>query len=73
MNKNTNIEQLRTLVSLFSDNIDQYKSNKYDEANTRTDFIDKFFSLLNWDVANNQGFSESYRDVVREDKVKIGG
>jgi len=35
--------------------------------------IDKFFTLLDWDIANNQGFSESYREVVREDKVKIDG
>jgi len=63
--------QLNSIVSLFSANIAQYKSGQYDEANTRTDFIDKFFTLLDWDIANNQGFSESYREVVREDKVKI--
>ena len=73
MAKNTAIDQLKSLVSLFSENIAQYKSAQYDEANTRTDFIDKFFTLLDWDIANNQGFSESYREVVREDKVKIDG
>jgi adenine-specific DNA-methyltransferase len=67
------LEQLRNLVLLFSANITQYKNSQYDEANTRTDFIDKFFSLLDWDIANNQGYSESYREVVREDKVKIDG
>jgi hypothetical protein len=73
MSLSTCIEQLNGLVSLFSANIAQYKNSQYDEANTRTDFIDKFFALLDWDIANNQGFSESYRDVVREDKVKIDG
>ena len=67
------IDQLKTLTALFAENIAQYKNPKYDEANTRTDFIDKFFALLDWDIANNQGFSESYREVVREDKVKIDG
>jgi type I restriction-modification system DNA methylase subunit len=67
------IDQLKNLVSLFSANIAQYKSTQYDESNTRTDFIDKFFTLLDWDIANNQGHSETYRDVVREDKVKIDG
>jgi type I restriction-modification system DNA methylase subunit len=67
------IEQLKSLVSLFSANIAQYKSSQYDESNTRTDFIDKFFTLLDWDIANNQGHSETYREVVREDKVKIDG
>ena len=73
MSQNTRLEGLRNLVSLFSANIAQYKSAHYDEANTRTDFIDKFFALLDWDISNNQGFSESYREVVREDKVKIDG
>jgi adenine-specific DNA-methyltransferase len=69
----TRLEQLKALIALFEANIAQYKSPQYDEANTRTDFIDKFFALLDWDIANNQGFSESYREVVREDKVKIDG
>jgi adenine-specific DNA-methyltransferase len=69
----TRIEQLRELTALFGANIAQYKSAQYDEANTRTDFIDPFFTLLDWDIANKQGFSEVYREVVREDKVTIGG
>jgi len=68
---NAPFDQLNSLISLFSANIAQYKGSQYDESNTRTDFIDKFFTLLDWDIANNQGFSESYREVVREDKVKI--
>jgi len=73
MSESDRLEQLKSLVSNFSANIAEYKSGQYDESNTRTDFIDKFFTLLDWDVANNQAFSESYRDVVREDKVKIDG
>ena len=69
----TRIELVKVLNSLFEANIAQYKSLQYDEANTRTDFIDKFFALLDWDIANNQGFSEVYREVIREDKVKIDG
>lgn len=64
---------LKRLTGLFSVNHAQYKSNDYDESNTRTDFIDKFFELLDWDVRNEQGFSENYREVIREDKVKIDG
>ena len=71
MSKDIKITQIRTFVDLFTSNITQYKSSHYDESNTRTDFIDKFFTLLDWDVANNQGYSETYRDVVREDKIKI--
>ncbi len=67
------LSKLKELTDLFQANIKQYKHVKYDEANTRTQFIDRFFELLDWDIANLQGFSESYKDVVREDKVVIEG
>ena len=69
-NKQKNLQEL---VNLFQTNIKQYKSTQYDESNTRVDFIDKFFELLAWDVRNTAGYSEDYRDVVREDKVTIQG
>ena len=64
-------EKLYELAELFRTNIAQYKSPNYDESNTRTDFIDKFFELVGWDVRNTQGHAEQYRDVVREDKVVV--
>lgn len=64
--------KLQELTDLFKQNEKQYKSANYDEANTRVDFIDKFFELLDWDVSNTQGFAENYREVVREDKIIIG-
>lgn len=66
-------DTLLQLCSTFRDNIERYKSFDYDEANTRVDFIDKFFELLGWDVRNLSGYSEDYRDVVREDRVTIEG
>ena len=73
---NTKEEKRRLLENLkekFCENSKQYKSEQYDEANTRTDFIDKFFSLLDWDISNEAGYAEQYREVVREDKVRING
>lgn len=67
------MEELKELINLFEDNIKQYKGKHYDEAKTRVDFIDKFFSVLGWDIANIQGYSEQYREVVREDRVEIKG
>ncbi|MDA3872087.1 MAG: N-6 DNA methylase, partial [Candidatus Marinimicrobia bacterium] len=66
-------QKLHELTDQFKTNFIQYKNTNYDEANTRVDFIDKFFELLDWDVRNKLGFSEDYRDVVREDKVIIQG
>jgi len=68
-----NIGKFQELVELFEHNIKQYTKSSYDESNTRSDFIDKFFALLDWDLNNDQGYAEQYREVVREDKVKIEG
>ncbi len=73
MDKNEKLLKLKELTDQFHDNIKQYKSDMYDEANTRVDFIDKFFEILDWDVRNLQGYSEHYREVVREDKIQIEG
>jgi type I restriction-modification system DNA methylase subunit len=66
---NEKIDKLKGLTDRFTANYAQYMSNSYDESNTRTDFIDRFFELLDWDVRNEQGFSENYREVVRGDKI----
>ena len=69
-------EKQQALISLkdkFEENIKQYQTALYDEANTRTDFIDELFKLLDWDINNKQGYAEQWREVVREDKVRIQG
>ena len=60
-------------VMRFSENEKQYKAPSYDEANTRVDFIDELFKVLDWDMNNSAGYAEQYREVVREDKVEISG
>jgi hypothetical protein len=67
------LEGLDQLIDRFKEHLEQYRSASYDEANTRTDFIDPLFELLGWDVANRNGYSEQYREVIREDKVSIEG
>ncbi|MCX6743347.1 MAG: N-6 DNA methylase, partial [Candidatus Parcubacteria bacterium] len=64
---------LKKLVDRFTGNIKQYEDNNYKEFRVRADFIDPFFELLDWDLGNKQGFSEAYRDVIREDQVMVGG
>jgi len=45
-------DELVQLIDRFKEHQEQYKGVSYDEANTRTDFIDPLFALLGWDVAN---------------------
>jgi len=64
---------IEKLVKRFSEQIDSYKSGAYNETLTRRDFIDPFFKALGWDVDNSQGYAEAYREVIHEDRVKVGG
>jgi type I restriction-modification system DNA methylase subunit len=66
-------DELVQLIDRFKEHLEQYKGASYDEANTRTDFIDPLFKLLGWDVANRNSYAEQYREVIREDKVSIEG
>lgn len=63
---------IQQLVIRFGEQIDSYKSGEYNETLTRRDFIDPMFKALGWDVDNSQGYAEAYREVIHEDKVKIG-
>lgn len=60
------------LVENFEQNIEAYQGGKYKETPVRSEFIDPFFKALGWDLDNISGYAESYRDVVREDSMKIG-
>ena len=60
------------LVTRFDEQIVSYKKVEYNETLTRRDFIDPFFKALGWDMDNSQGNAEAYREVIHEDKIKIG-
>src|SRR3989344_5478066 len=64
---------INKLIQLFKDNVEQYKLSTYKEAQVRKEFIDKFLRLLGWDVENEQGFSEQFKEVINEDAIKIEG
>jgi predicted type IV restriction endonuclease len=61
------------LVERFSEQYQSYKKADYNETMTRRDFIDPFFKALGWDVDNSEGYAESYREVIHEDKLKVRG
>ncbi|MBK7682286.1 MAG: type IV restriction endonuclease [Bacteroidetes bacterium] len=65
-------DEIAKLVERFSDQFDSYKKSGYNETMTRRDFIDPFFKALGWDVDNSNGYAEAYREVIHEDKVKVG-
>ena len=64
--------KIKELVDRFHEHVEEYKRNNYNEHQTRVDYINPFFKALGWDMDNEQGFAEAYREVIHEDKVKVG-
>lgn len=64
--------EISELVERFTEQYDSYKKADYNETLTRRDFIDPFFKALGWDIDNKNGYAEAYREVIHEDRVKIG-
>jgi predicted type IV restriction endonuclease len=61
------------LIERFERNLDAYKAGSYNETQVRHEFIDPFFEALGWDVNNQAGNAEAYKDVIHEDAVKVSG
>ena len=66
-------KEVKRLVERFRENREAYLSRDYNETQLRREFLDPFFKALGWDVDNEQGYAEAYKDVVHEDAIKVGG
>lgn len=71
-NKETAQRKISELVERFSEQIESYNRPDYNETQTRRDFIDPFFKALGWDIDNENGYAESYREVIHEDRLRVG-
>ena len=63
---------IQDLVARFAENRDVYCSSEYNETQLRREFLDPFFKALGWDIDNEQGYAEAYKDVIHEDSIKVG-
>lgn len=61
--------RLNRLVNNFQSNIKEYqkKGTTFNEAATRTEYIDPFLKILGWDISNEEGKLFSERDIVPEE------
>lgn len=66
-------DEVVRLVERFDRNREAYTSGSYNETQLRREFIDPLFIQLGWDVNNEKGWAEAYKDVVHEDSIKVGG
>ena len=65
-------KEIVDLVERFESNLASYKSGHYNETQVRREFVDPFFKALGWDIDNEEGFAEAYKDVIHEDAIRIG-
>lgn len=72
MQKQLALDKIKSLVERFDEQKEFYKRAEYNETQTRRDFIDPFWKALGWDIDNENGYAESYREVIHEDRVKVG-
>jgi len=66
-------ESVLGLIQTFSLHRESYLAGKYKETPVRREFIDPLFVALGWDVANEQGYAEAYKEVIHEDAIKVAG
>ncbi len=71
MTKEEAFQKIKLLVDRFNEQLPYYKKGDYNETQTRREFIDPFFKALGWDIDNEQGLAEAYKDVIHEYKLKI--
>ena len=65
-------QTIRELVERFERHLDAYRAPHYNETQLRREFLDPFFKSLGWDIDNEQGYAEAYKDVIHEDAIKVG-
>ena len=50
-----------------------FLSGDYKEEQLRLEFLNPFFTALGWDMDNKQGLSETFKQVIHEESIKIAG
>jgi len=65
-------KEIAELIERFERNREAYKSGQYNEMQLRQEFLDPFFAALGWDMNNQHGYAEAYKEVIHEDSIKVG-
>lgn len=65
------LEDLQKLIDRFDNNLDYYRSSKYNESQLRTDFLDQLFTILGWDITNANGKTTNEREVLVEEGLRL--
>lgn len=63
---------IRKLVERYEANRSYYFTDRYNESQVRSDFLDPLFELLGWDIKNRAGKPTNEREVILEEPLKAG-
>jgi predicted type IV restriction endonuclease len=66
-------DALLHLVDRFSRDHKVFLSGDYKEEQLRLEFLNPFFTALGWDMDNKQGLSETFKQVIHEESIKVAG
>src|SRR5574340_1193390 len=61
------------LMQRFDEHREAYHSGQYNQTQLRRDLLDPLFQALGWDVHNERGYAEAYREVIHEAALRVGG
>jgi predicted type IV restriction endonuclease len=62
--------EVLALIERFNEQRESYQNPAYKETELRREFLDPLFKHLGWDIDNEQGFAEAYKEVVHEYSLK---
>ena len=71
-NRMTNLKDLYKLVEKYEADRNFYLTDRYNETQVRSDFLDPLFELLGWDIKNKVGRPTNEREVILEEPLKAG-
>lgn len=63
---------IEKLVKKYEADRSTYLTDRYNETQVRSDFLDPLFELLGWDIKNKAGRSTNEREVILEEPLKTG-
>ena len=66
-------KEISKLVQRYTVHRKQYLSTGYKETELRREFLDPLFKALGWDVDNEEGNAEQYKEVVHEPTLEVEG
>jgi len=64
---------LLRLIDRFDLGRKVFLSGDYKEEQLRAEFLNPFFTALGWDMDNKQGLSETFKQVIHEESIKVAG